>query len=342
MELSVSSVSGSTAVWFDVRTTRPETLPPPGAYVGPGQTPALKLHGKHMLLYLYDQLAPGKPAAKPFQVLPVVDTDTVAVWSMLAPSAVLLNKRDIMPRCNQADMTDAQRQAYKDAIVAMNRVHAPAVFSNYGALVAIHGQMIHDMHGFMGRWGVQRFLAWHRVYLAKFQKAAGLQHTPLPYWDWTTARDIPTWLNGFLPVVQLPDGTKIEVVRNSGVPAALPTAGIIGEVLNNTAFTAFTSVVPVVPDGGGLEGIHNGVHDWFVDSTMNDLSNAPADPIFWMHHANIDRLWAMWQWDHPDEHPALAAGDVDDKQQPANVFDPWPEQETDTRATLQLGYTYDT
>jgi hypothetical protein len=22
---------------------------------------------------------------------------------------------------------------------------------------------------------------------------------------------------------------------------------------------------------------------------------SPNDPLFWLHHANVDRLWAIWQ-----------------------------------------------
>ena len=33
----------------------------------------------------------------------------------------------------------------------------------------------------------------------------------------------------------------------------------------------------------------------------------PNDPIFFLHHANIDRLWAMWQ----DNNRADAETDVD-------------------------------
>ena len=27
---------------------------------------------------------------------------------------------------------------------------------------------------------------------------------------------------------------------------------------------------------------------------MGGFSTAPLDPLFWMHHCNIDRLWEVW------------------------------------------------
>ncbi|AMY07774.1 Common central domain of tyrosinase [Luteitalea pratensis] len=41
---------------------------------------------------------------------------------------------------------------------------------------------------------------------------------------------------------------------------------------------------------------------------MNNPTASPFDPIFHLHHCNIDRLWAMWQVDgHATEYP-LAGG----------------------------------
>ena len=36
-----------------------------------------------------------------------------------------------------------------------------------------------------------------------------------------------------------------------------------------------------------------------VGGTMGDISVAGYDPIFWAHHCMIDRLWYLWQLDHP-------------------------------------------
>jgi tyrosinase len=42
-----------------------------------------------------------------------------------------------------------------------------------------------------------------------------------------------------------------------------------------------------------LEGYHNVVHGW-VGGIMNNIIYSPSDPVFWMHHAMIDRLWSLW------------------------------------------------
>ena len=39
-----------------------------------------------------------------------------------------------------------------------------------------------------------------------------------------------------------------------------------------------------------------------VGGWMSAFATAAQDPIFWLHHANIDRLWEAW----------LALGDPDD------------------------------
>jgi len=42
------------------------------------------------------------------------------------------------------------------------------------------------------------------------------------------------------------------------------------------------------------KGIHNFFH-LYLGADMSDLSYSSFDPIFWFHHANIDRLWQIWQ-----------------------------------------------
>lgn len=46
---------------------------------------------------------------------------------------------------------------------------------------------------------------------------------------------------------------------------------------------------------GGLEDIHDNVHGYVGNGGhMGVIPYAAFDPIFWLHHTNIDRLFAMW------------------------------------------------
>ena len=38
---------------------------------------------------------------------------------------------------------------------------------------------------------------------------------------------------------------------------------------------------------------HNSVHST-VGGNMGSLASAALDPVFWLHHSNIDRLWSVW------------------------------------------------
>lgn len=42
---------------------------------------------------------------------------------------------------------------------------------------------------------------------------------------------------------------------------------------------------------------HGSVHVFVggPDGKMSDFNQAAADPIFWLHHANLDRLWEVWR-----------------------------------------------
>ena len=33
----------------------------------------------------------------------------------------------------------------------------------------------------------------------------------------------------------------------------------------------------------------------FISDVDNDLFTSPGDPLFWFHHAQVDRIWTIWQ-----------------------------------------------
>lgn len=57
--------------------------------------------------------------------------------------------------------------------------------------------------------------------------------------------------------------------------------------------------------GTEKRGLHNAVHIW-VGGDMQTASS-PNDPVFFLHHANIDRLWHQWQQKYGDStYPTMS------------------------------------
>jgi tyrosinase len=222
---------------------------------------------------------------------------------------------DVCRRKDQEELTETERSRF---LCALNVLIANGTF---GQLVDIHAEP-HQMHH------TARFLPWHRVYLWRLEEALHQVHPDvcLPYWDWTKAsqQTIPAWLASVTPTVVTPTRT-IAVMR---APQSSASLGMIAAnapaALAQSTFASFASQ---------LESIHDSVHVW-VGGSMAVVSTAPADPLFWMHHANIDRLW--WQWQQSSQgsgkNPPLAGA--------AAVMDPWPQTEPDTRDIANFGYVY--
>jgi tyrosinase len=72
-----------------------------------------------------------------------------------------------------------------------------------------------------------------------------------------------------------------------------------------TDYTSFSCVSPGEASnlGNSIENIHNNVHDavggW---GHMRWPEVSAFDPIFFLHHANMDRLFAMWQVLNPGSY----------------------------------------
>lgn len=100
-----------------------------------------------------------------------------------------------------------------------------------------------------------------------------------------------------------------------------------------------------VPIGGGNQGIlertpHNNVHNR-IGGYMPQ-SNSPRDPIFMMHHGNIDRIWASWNsrgHKNTTEPLWLNMSFTDNYIKPDGTF--YTKKVSDLLTTKALGYTYD-
>ena len=217
---------------------------------------------------------------------------------------------DLCVRKDHRTLTADEQNRFLNAFTQINAMNA------LGPLVDIHSNAIHQMHG------NPRFLPWHRIYLLRMEELlmAVDPTVCIPYWKSSDEQAFPSWLVGFTPTVNLMGGPHT-VTRNIG-GALLPNAAAVAAAMANGTFNTFAQAV---------EGVHNSGHVW-VGGTMGGITTAPADPVFWMHHAEIDRIWAAWQTANPGQHPSLAGA--------AATMDPWTETEVDTRDIAALGFTY--
>ena len=146
------------------------------------------------------------------------------------------------------------------------------------------------------------------------------------------ARTLP----GAFDLATLPDGSDnpLRVERRFGsgtTPIQIDPTFVSLSALQDDVFTGGDSDIPPGFGGpetmfhhgpesdttnGSLESLpHNVIHgaiggvapngnpnDWRDLGLMSMPITAALDPIFWLHHANIDRLWNVWLRDMQEQH----------------------------------------
>jgi tyrosinase len=161
-----------------------------------------------------------------------------------------------------------------------------------------------EMHGSPG------FLAWHRAYVLDLERALqAIDPTvALPYWRFDEpapnlfTQDFLGEPNGdgavsFRPGHALDQWTtdqELGITRNPDFDVNGP-ADVIDEMATMRLGTTFTRFAM------GRRGMeidpHGAAHVSFSEaSPIHFIGTAVRDPLFFMLHANVDRLWAKWQW----------------------------------------------
>lgn len=90
--------------------------------------------------------------------------------------------------------------------------------------------------------------------------------------------------------------------------------------------------------------LHNRVHLW-VGGNMAPMTS-PNDPVFFLHHCFIDKVWADWQAVQRIENPDAAPHYAPERGGPPghNLDDqirPWQRKIQDVLEISQLGYAYE-
>src|SRR3954447_9607085 len=168
------------------------------------------------------------------------------------------------------------------------------------------------------------FLPWHRGYITAFEAVIGKTVSDLggpadwalPYWDYSESLAAnpkarlmpPDFFDRLIGGKQNALWSRRASVSNGDFNLDNSTV-----TLHALTFQKFSTAVPGAPAGfggpetgfhtgggpnGGLESLpHNRIHTRIGGDSgfMADPATAALDPIFWLHHANIDRLWEVWR-----------------------------------------------
>jgi tyrosinase len=251
------------------------------------------------------------------------------------------------------------------------------------------------MIGNVPNWGhlSSAFGPWHRVFLAHFESELRAIDpvVVLPYWDWTDpastaavfspgmlggdgqgedhrVNDGPFTSGAWKIVVKDDEADPSYLTRQFGVEEdapQLPTAKEQDDVMALTVYdeapwydsqrrAPFQRVRTDALFRFRLEyDLHNLVHR-YVGGDMGRAAS-PNDPVFWLHHCNLDRLWSLWEqtmagkaepYEPRHNGPAGQSGDKPLIFHFANSIAPWlgdskPEDVYDSRGQLAIGYDTD-
>lgn len=238
------------------------------------------------------------------------DKDAIIQITDAATNAAL-GEKPLMVRIrkNANNLTAAERDRFLDAIVRLNQAGAYVELQNMH--LSDNSREIH---------GRSCFLPWHRSFLLDLERK--LQEInpaiTLPYWkfdisapnvftrafmgvpdstgmvDFTASNPLINWK---LQIFGVGSGQRIRRSFLNTSASANPANNRAIRVQNDESQTI--SLGDIFADFANPFGIENDPHGSAHVSFVGQVSNigqAPADPLFFLLHCNVDRLWAKWQF----------------------------------------------
>lgn len=197
--------------------------------------------------------------------------------------------------------------------------------------------------------GTPEFLPWHRWFIYQFELALRSVADPpyrcmsLPYWDW----ELDAGNEGMSSVFSMEsfssfEGTnrngrcRFQINRGRGIGSCLrrrfnfdfPFWGEGRIVALIRGYSQYGDDFPndryringfrVALEGGPHAATHN-----FIGGSMVN-QNAPNDPLFWLHHANVDRIWSLWQDYHGHTNVPLLSYNIPEHYEGSRLDVPMP------------------
>ncbi len=191
-------------------------------------------------------------------------------------------------------LPDADKRAFVEAVREMHKRNL-MVPPNFGGEGQTERQLTYwraqaESHQWFCDHGTWKFLPWHRAYMHVFElhlRKYIRNSFRLPYWDWSVSTEVPLEIQNqdLLTALELRrDANNLNDDKDLFLNAKK-------ELL---AAEDFDTIGGDESSSGMIEGpYHNMVHV-YLGGQMGRVPTAAQDPIFWLHHCNVDRLWSLW------------------------------------------------
>jgi hypothetical protein len=197
-------------------------------------------------------------------------------------------------------LTEDQLHDLREALTAMYALLDTDAHS-YEKIAGLHGSPSpsYCIHGYPG------FLTWHRAYLYAYEEALRCINPDitLPFWNWSSGPS--TGVPAACRDATYEDRNG-DTVDNPLFAGPLPSSSGGGFTSRRADIdsTSFDDIATSAQSASSqttfsnfqtaINGPHGSVHVR-VSGNMGTVATAGFDPIFYLHHANVDRLWAIWQ-----------------------------------------------
>jgi hypothetical protein len=245
------------------------------------------------------------------------------------------------------DMSAAEWDVLGKAILALHKLDKfdgagrsvfPQGADSHERFVQIHGDFRENgacLHGSEDVW------FWHRAFLLHFENRLRATNPPessnitLPYWDWT---EVASGNAGY-PSAYEQTGSplfhdRIQHARTAhslsplAVARDMKTDGapdFVAGLLKDSDWGSFGGTIqgPQGQEGTLESDTHDLIHGSYIGLDNRSPKLSVRDPIFWAHHANLDRLVDRWQSENPKSKQCIECDslvyDRDDQAGPIKV-----------------------
>ena len=203
-------------------------------------------------------------------------------------------------RKNYTEMTDSEKTALVNAFYSLRNgpdlVNDLAVFHRDFFSFGISENR--DIHlNLPDEPEDQVFFAWHRMQIFEMEQAMQEidPQISIPYWDTSVDQSTTSalWDQDFMGSFDA-NWNLGRALGSSNLPSPAQVAALQATPGSTwPPSTTGTSGFYVYANNMERGLVHIGGHGW-VAGAMNTRSS-PRDPIFYLHHGNVDRLWEEWE-----------------------------------------------